>query len=121
MVPSYDLSRFRYHGTFPAFPLSEFSGSKGISLKITSDGEEILLEVFRKSAHGATPHDGVNAIPGQLSVLGFLYGLSKTDNPEIENALCILSERINSVDGKLEILFPAKPGFHHLPCEVLPK
>jgi succinyl-diaminopimelate desuccinylase len=99
MVPSYALAWCRYHGAFPALRVSEFCQGKGISLKITSDGGEILLEVFGKSAHGATPHDGVNAISGLLNVLSFLYRLSKTDKQEIKNTVCILSERISSTDG----------------------
>ncbi len=100
MVPAYAYARCRYHGTFPAHLLSEFSRDNGITLKITFDGDNILLEVFGKAAHGAAPHEGINAISGLLQVLCFIYRLSKTDRQEDENAICILSERLQSADGK---------------------
>ncbi len=97
MVPSYAMARCRYQGHLPVRSLSEFSKKEGISLRVTSAEHEILLEVFGRAAHGARPHEGVNAVSGLLRVLSHLYRLSAADS---QNTICLLSERLDRADGR---------------------
>ncbi|MCK5197549.1 MAG: Sapep family Mn(2+)-dependent dipeptidase, partial [Spirochaetales bacterium] len=100
MVPSYAIARIRYDSVFPTISMKEFCKRKDISISTSIDGKEIILEVFGQSAHGASPHDGVNAVSGLLCVLSFLYGFPKNSKQEIESTVCMLSDRLNSAEGR---------------------
>lgn len=100
MVPSYAMANFFYDGVYPSLSLKEFCLGKNISIKTKLKGKEIFLEVIGKSAHGAIPHDGINAISKLLSILSFLYGFPKNSNQEIKNPICILSDSLSSADGE---------------------